>query len=131
MFIVVQVQQDFDYVEGVEFIAKFDKIAEAYEFIQVNKESSYKQYLKREKYISGYVDAINLPEGLDYYGKKQYLENSLPFNFICISWDNIKQELKRNLINTRILPKVTDAFKDYNPPNFPLNWDNTFVLEIP
>jgi hypothetical protein len=56
-YIIVKVNQDYDYVEGVEYIDSFVTEQEANNFIKEKIEQERTEWKARSSYIDGYVDS--------------------------------------------------------------------------
>ena len=61
MFAVIRVHQDYDYVEGLEFIASFTTEEKAQSYIEQKNEAYRVSFLQRKHYIEKYVDAMEVP----------------------------------------------------------------------
>ena len=121
-FIIVQVYQDYDYVEGVGYIKSFPTEEEANTFIQEKREEQDAACKARRDYIEKWVDLIECPE-TDYHGWKEYLKQYHPFGARYVFPKDFKKELKGYL---RTHPAKLEG---YDPPQANFNWDNLFVVE--
>lgn len=125
-FIVVQAHLDYDYVEGVDYIAKFNSEEEANKFISDKKEKQDAEWSARCNYINEWVDAIELPE-TDYNGWKEFLATwgtfSHPSKYIYPK--DFKNEFKRFLMQY-----YSFSFEGYNPPAFHFHASNLFIIEV-
>lgn len=126
-FIVVQVDQNYDYVEGVRYIARFSTEDAANAFIQEKNEEQDVKWKKRIDYIEQWVDSIQLPEDIDYNSWFQYLEKYHPFSAspTKVSPKDFHKDLKGYL---RIHHSVT--IEGYDPPLADFQWNGLHVVEI-
>ena len=126
-FIVVQVDQDYDYVQGVDYIDSFATEDEAKNYIKIKQELANETGLKRIKYIDDYVDKIEIPE-TDYNGWVEFLKK-FPF-WSYVLPQNFKQQLKSYLYQHTLV-----KLEGYDPPE--KEWSeahaaslNLFIIEI-
>lgn len=108
MVVVVRVDQDYDYVQGVNYVDDFENEEQAIAFIEREKTIFHNSWSNFCNYIDGFVDAIIIPEGLQYnewqdFKSKYPLYNPSPENF--------HTSLKAHLKNYR-----SCELEGYNPP---------------
>jgi len=123
-FIVVQVDQDYDYVEGVRYIASFPTEDAADAFIQEKNEEQNAKWRARLDYIEQWVDAIEVPE-TDYHGWVEYLKQYHPFGAMYVFPKDFKKELKGFLRTHH-----SATIEGYNPPPADHRWNGLHVVEI-
>lgn len=126
-FIVVQVDQDYDYVEGVRYIASFPTEEAANAFKQEKEEEQNVKWRARFDYIEKWVDAIKLPENIDYKSWCKYLGEYHPFSAkpMKVSPQDFHKELKGYL---RTYHSVT--LEGYDPPAADFKWNGLHVVKI-
>ena len=88
-FIVVRVDQNYDYVEGVRYIRSFPTEEEANAFIQEKNEEHKSAWRSKMDYIDAWVDALELPQ-TDRHGWLEYLKQYQ-------IRDSSPQDFKKNL----------------------------------
>jgi len=123
-FIVVQVDQDYEFVEGVRHIKSFSTKDEADKFVKEKKEENLTAWQARLDYIEQWVDALDLPE-TDYNGWKEYLVQYHPFGKIYVTPKYFKKNLKGYL---RTHHSVT--IEGYNPPLADPKYNGLHIIEI-
>lgn len=123
-FIVVQVDQDYDYVEGVRHIASFPTEDAADAFKQEKEEEQNAKWRARLDYIEQWVDAIELPE-TDYHGWVEYLKQYHPFGARYVFPKDFKKNLKGYLKTHH--SAIIDG---YNPPLADFKWSGLHIVEI-
>jgi len=124
-FIVVQVHQNYDMVEGVDYIKSFSTEEEATAYIQKEKEKEEAAWKSRLEYIEQWVDAIECPE-TDYNGWKEYLKRYHPFGVMYVLPQNFKKNLKE------YLRTHSAEIEGYDPPKANFEWYSysLFVVKI-
>lgn len=123
-FAVIDVDQSYDYVEGLRCLATFLTEQEANDHFQMLTDQANAANLAKMQYIEKFVDAIELPEGVDYLGWLEFLKQYHPFGQSYTYPKNFKNELKSYLMH------YTFEFKGYDPPSIYRHWTNIFVIEI-
>jgi|694.fasta_scaffold46598_5 hypothetical protein len=123
-YIIVKVNQDYDYVEGVEYIDSFVTEQEADNFIKEKTEQERTEWKARMSYIDGYVDAINVPD-TDYNGWQAFLKQYVPFQSHWTPKD-FKNDLKIYLRN----PSYSVNLAGYDPPPAHNKWNNLFIVKV-
>ena len=122
-FIVVKVDQDYDYVEGVNYIDSFLTEDEANAFVQEKSQEQTSAWRKRMDYIEEWVDAIE-PPVTDYNGWKEYLVQYHPFGGRYVMPKDFKKELK-GYLRTHHSAKL----EGYDPPLADFRWNGLHVVD--
>ena len=123
-FIVVKVDQNYDYVEDVRYIASFPTEHAAQAFVKEKKEEQDEKWRARRDYIEQWVNTITLPE-TDAQGWKEFLQPFHPFGERGMFRQFFHQELK-NYLRTYHSVKL----EGYNPPIADWRWDGLHVVHI-
>ena len=62
MFVVVEVDSDYDYVEGINFIDAFSTEEEAAQYITDDYKEFVESVSNYDKYLDDFVNSINIPQ---------------------------------------------------------------------
>ena len=132
MFIVVDVNLDYDYVEGVEYVEKFDSGELAIGYIELIQKKWKNDWQTRKQYVDDFVSAIKMPEsGYDEWNAfiVDYplpLNRATPNNFLT----RLKYYLYKNYSDTEMI--LYGWLRDrYDPPVVDCpNGNNLYVVEI-
>lgn len=124
-FIVVRVDQNYDYVEGVNYIDSFPTEDAANAFVQEKNDEQNSAWRARLDYIEQWVDEIEPPENTDYNGWKSYLEQYHTFGGRYVMPKDFKKELKEYL-RTHHSVKL----EGYDPPSADFRWNGLHIVEI-
>ena len=126
-FIVVQVDQDYDYVQGVDYIDSFATEDEAKNYIKTKQELAKETGLKRINYIDEYVNKIEVPD-TDYHGWVEFLKE-FPF------WSYVYPKDFKKQLKCYLYQNHTVKLEEYDPPE--KEWSeahaasvNLFIVEI-
>ncbi len=122
-YAVIQVQLSYDFIEGVDFIAKFDTEEQADAFKDEKVSEQREQWVKKCNYINNWVEAIEVPQ-TDYNEWREFCEKYHPFAQRHIRPQEFKEAFKD------YLKKYRYTFEGYNPPECHFKWNNLFVVEI-
>jgi hypothetical protein len=129
-YVVVNVLMDYDYCEGVDFVADFDSYEEANQFIIDEKNEATKKYVEYIRYVDDYVDKIVIPEKfLGKWGPEIWKEWEKFIDEFYVSRGVSLDRLKENL---KISFRLGSGFRgkkrdDFNPPPRGLS-RNLFVI---
>ena len=123
-FIVVQVDQSYDYVEGVNYVQSFPTEDEAIAFVQEKEKEQSAAWRARLDYIENWVDALELPE-TDYNGWVEYLKQYHPFGVRYVLPQDFKKNLK-GYLKTHHSAKIDG----YYPPPANFKWNGLHIVEI-
>lgn len=123
-YIVVQVDQDYDYLAGVRYIKSFATESLAQKFIEDKLEEQNVQYKAKCEYIEKYVDSIDTPEEANYNEWKEFLKQ---YNFHVCWWtpNEFKKEFKIYLKNNHPV-----NIAGYDPPIVSNKYNNLFIVDI-
>ena len=124
MFAVIQVFQDFDYVEGAECIDIFSTQQEASDLIREIKSEKISAWKQRTDYIDQFVASLDLPQ-TDYEGWLKYLNKFFPPDARYILPQDFKKELTFYLREHHLV-----KLEGYDPPPVIFDNNNLFVVEI-
>jgi hypothetical protein len=132
MFIVVKVDQCYDYVEGVEYKEKFNTAEEAQNHINKLKEEDVNSYLRRKEYVENFVNDIKMPDFEAYPVNERYkacrdfLKDVYSSEWVStfITTKNFRDALNSHLINH------DTKYNNFNPPVITRNAENLFIIEV-
>lgn len=122
---VVRVSQDYDSVEGVEFISAYATESEANEFIRITKADEDASVEAYRKYIDDYVDAMEVPDWrVELKSWQQFIKDvGLTGGHIHVG--NFTHRLKHNL-----KAGLTYNLPGFSPPPYHRRGFNLFAVEI-
>lgn len=129
MFAVVQVFQDYDYVEGVECVKVFRSEQECYDYIQDISRKSQEAFAKRNEYTLQYIAEKCQP--FKYERWEKFKSRFHPLLASCVDRTNFVPVLCNELMRTSYLP---DSCKDYDPPpegQYPYGMHVVKLTELP
>lgn len=124
IFAVVNVNLNYDYIEGIECLASFDTEEEAKLKIKQIIEERNSLIKKRIEYIDKFINDIKVPVDANYSEWIKFINNYKPFE--CKS--KIENEFKLQL---RMFLRYFDLWReDYSPPAVRHDLDNLFIMEV-
>lgn len=123
-YIVVQVDQDYDHVDAVDYISGFPTLEEAQSYIKDRLDEQNAAWTARFDYINKWVSELECPE-TDFEGWKKFLEQFHPFGVRYV----LPQDFKMNL-EGYLKSHHSAIISGYNPPHADFRWSNLFIVNI-
>jgi len=123
-YIVVQVSQDYDHVDAVDYISGFPTLEEAQSYIEDRLDEQNSAWTARFDYIEKWVAALDCPE-TDLNGWKNFLEHFHPFGVRYVLPKIFKMKLEEYLKSHH-----SAIIKGYDPPQADFRWNNLFIVNI-
>ncbi len=125
-FFVVSVDQNYDYVEGLEFISHHPTDDEAMAAKKKLEDDWYQLLHKRNEYIKSFVEAIELPD-TDYQGWIEFLKKFDTFGHRYTMPKDFKKDFLSHLTNTH--NGYSTTYGGYSPPPCPSR-PNLYIMEV-
>lgn len=116
MYAIIQVNMDYDYCEGVQFVKSFATEEEANVFIQAQKDRYVETWKAKMEYVDEYINNIKIPETTpgnmeQFHGWKKFVEIYFP-GWTTVSPNNFKTSLRSFLKDRHRIENLPD----YTPP---------------
>jgi hypothetical protein len=129
MFAVILIDQDYDYIEGLECVKCFNTEQEANDFIVSENQKHQDSHTELCKYIDKFIDEnVDIPDLLEYSQWNVYRNKFELRDAAFVYPGNLKEVLKGRLKWGHDVPAV---IKDkFNPPPI-YACGNLRVVEIP
>jgi hypothetical protein len=125
IFALVQVYQDYDYVEGVKLLATFPTKQEGCDRIDEMQKERHATWLQKEAYVDDFVDKIEDPPDTTYLEWKAHLKENYP----CLCGRYIMpKDFKKSL--RQLLKGRYCNLEGFDPPIVKPDCNNLFVLKI-
>lgn len=120
---IVEIFQDYDYVESVECVCTVPTEKDGLKYIENLQSENTQKYLDRQKYIYDYVDNLNADylELLKQHEEFKCLAEKTLFHSVGKFEDYLKHHLKTHFYDIKL--------ENYDPPKFSFR-GSLFVVEI-
>lgn len=125
-FVIVQVDQDYDYIEGVNFVDVFKTEEEAVAYILNAENKDKESHRIFAKYVDEWVDSIKILKTDNYNEWKEFVNKYMCCFAPAFKEEGFKEEL-RIYLKSRSITKL----KGFNPPKCTHDGYNLFIVEVP
>lgn len=127
MFVLIEVDLDYDHINGVEFVARLEKREDAQAIINGRKAMRASEIQIRNDYIDQYMANFKYPE----------MDNGAWINYVKafpVSYSVTREDFKKSL--TQYLKSHQNhrlaILSNYNPPMISTKDHNSlFIVEVP